>query len=140
MAYKWDPNLETGYIRIDNQHKELFTALNKIIKASQQGKGKEAIFKTIDFLTDYTVMHFSTEEQLMEQSNYPHYLPHKNHHEKFRKAVGTLTHKLDQEGPTKETIELITTTVGNWLVHHIKEVDFHMVVYIKAKTEPGATG
>ena len=134
MAYELDPNLETGYIRIDNQHRELITALNNIIKASQQGKGKEKIFKTVDFLADYTVMHFSTEEQLMEQYNYPHYQLHRSHHDRFKETVGTLTQRLNQEGPTEEMIQLVTTTIGNWLVHHIKKVDFQMATYIKSKS------
>ena len=139
MAYEWDPDLETGYIRIDNQHKELITALNKIIKASQKGKDKEEVFKTINFLTDYTVMHFSTEEQLMKQYNYPHYLPHRSHHDQFKETVSTLTHKLNNEGPTREMIQLVTSTIGDWLVQHIKKADFHMAGYIKSRSDSGTT-
>ena len=139
MAYEWDPALETGYIRIDNQHKELIVALNKIIKASQRGKDKEEIFKTVKFLTEYTVMHFSTEEQLMKQYYYPHYQPHRNHHDEFKETVRMLTDKLNQEGPTKEMIQLVTTTIGNWLAHHIKEADFHLASYINSRDNSSAT-
>jgi len=133
MEYKWDPSLETGYIRIDNQHKDLITALNNIIKASQQGKGKEEIITTVAFLTDYTVMHFSTEEMLMQQFKYPDYLPHKSEHDKFKEIVAKLTKKMNHEGPTEEIVEYITALIGKWLVHHIKDVDFNMAVFIKAK-------
>lgn len=43
----------------------------------KQGKGKKKIEKTLNFLVDYTVLHFSAEEKLMQQKNYPDYTNHK---------------------------------------------------------------
>jgi len=138
MAYQWDLSLETGHAKIDNQHKQLITALNSIIDASQQGKGKEEIFKTIDFLTGYTIMHFSTEEKLQVEYKYPDYLLHKHYHDEFKGTVGELTKKLINEGPTEELIGIVTTTIGNWLLNHIKGDDFRMAAYIKSKEETAA--
>jgi len=135
MEYKWDPSLETGYMRVDNQHKDLIIALNEIIKASQHGKGSEEIINTVSFLADYTVMHFSTEEMLMEQFKYPDYPFHKSQHDQFKDIVGKLTKKLSREGPTEELIKYITTLIGKWLVHHIKDVDFKMAVFLKSKND-----
>ena len=39
MAYQWDSTLETGYEKVDNQHKQLVAALNALIEASKSGKG-----------------------------------------------------------------------------------------------------
>ena len=138
MAYKWDPSLETGHAKVDNQHKQLITALNGIIDASQQGKSKEEIFKTLDFLTGYTVMHFSTEEKLMTTYSYPDYLIHKRYHDDFKGTVGTLTQQLVNEGPTETLIGSVTQTIGNWLLNHIKGDDFRMAAYIKARGDPEA--
>jgi hemerythrin len=138
MAYQWDASLETGHAKIDNQHKQLVSALNSIIEASQQGKGEEEIFKTLDFLTGYTVMHFATEEKLQVQYNYPDYLVHKRYHDEFKVTVGELTKRLQKEGPTEEMIGLVTTTVGNWLLNHIKGDDFRMAAYVKSKGDPEA--
>ena len=137
MAYQWDTSLETGHAKIDNQHKQLITALNNIIEASQQDKGKEEIFKTLDFLTGYTVMHFTTEEKLQVDYNYPDYLIHKRYHDEFKVTVGDLTRRLIKEGPTEEMIGLVTTTIGNWLLNHIKGDDFRMAAFVKSKGDPG---
>ena len=133
MVYQWDDSLATGHEKIDNQHKQLISALNNIIEASKQGKGKEEIFKILDFLTGYTVMHFSTEEKLMKQYDYPDYLKHKRYHDEFKGTVGELTQQLISEGPTDEMIGLVTTTVGNWLLNHIKGDDFKMAAFVKSK-------
>ena len=135
MPYQWDTSLETGHAKIDNQHKQLVAALNSIIEASQGGKGEEEIFKTLDFLTGYTVMHFSTEEKLQLQYNYPDYTTHKRYHDEFKTTVGELTEKLVKEGPTEEMVGLVTAAIGNWLMNHIKGDDFRMAAYIKSKEQ-----
>ena len=133
MAYEWDSSLETGHEKIDNQHKQLVAALNSIISAAQEGKGKEEIFKTLEFLTGYTVMHFSTEEKLQIQYDYPDYLVHKRYHDEFKITVSELTERLVREGPTEEMIGTVTSTIGEWLLNHIKGDDFRMAAFVKAK-------
>ncbi|MDR1576522.1 MAG: bacteriohemerythrin [Treponema sp.] len=133
MAYEWDSSLETGHEKIDNQHKQLIAALNNIVSASAEGKGKEEIFKTVEFLTGYTVMHFSTEEKLQVQYDYPDYLVHKRYHDEFKITVGELTGRLVREGPTEEMIGIVTNAIGEWLLNHIKGDDFRMAAFVKAK-------
>ena len=137
MAYQWDSSLETGHAKIDNQHKQLISALNSIIEASQQGKGSDEIFRTLDFLTGYTVMHFSTEEKLQAEYNYPDYLVHKSYHDEFKVTVGELTKRLVQEGPTEDVIIEVTTVIGKWLLNHIKGDDFRMAAFIKSSGDTG---
>jgi hemerythrin len=132
MAYQWDSSLETGHEKIDNQHKQLIAALNSIIEASAGGKGEAEIFKTLDFLTGYTIMHFSDEEKLQVMYDYPDYLIHKRYHDEFKVTVGELTKRLEKEGPTEEMMNIVTSAVGNWLLNHIKGDDFRMAAYVKA--------
>ncbi|MDR1858065.1 MAG: bacteriohemerythrin [Treponema sp.] len=138
MAYQWDSSLETGHAKIDGQHKQLISSLNSIIDASREGKGKDEIFKTLDFLTGYTIMHFSTEEKLQVEYDYPDYRIHKGYHDDFKVTVGELTKRLVDEGPTEELIGTVTETIGNWLLNHIKGDDFRMAAYVKSKGDPDA--
>jgi hemerythrin len=132
MAYKWDSSLETGYEKVDNQHKQLVAALNNIIEASTSGKGETEIFKTLDFLTGYTIMHFADEEKLQVKYDYPDYLLHKRIHDDFKVTVGELTARLRAEGPSEELVGVVTSAVGDWLLNHIKGDDFRMAAYVKA--------
>jgi hemerythrin len=133
MAYQWDSSLETGHVKIDNQHKQLIAALNNLIDAAKSGKGDAEIFKTLDFLTGYTIMHFSDEEKLQIKYDYPDYLVHKRIHEDFKKTVGDLTKKLRDEGPREELVNTVTDAVGAWLLNHIKGDDFRMAAFVKSK-------
>jgi hemerythrin len=135
MAYQWDSSLETGYEKVDNQHKQLVAALNNLIEASSGGKGEAEIFKTLDFLTGYTIMHFADEEKLQVKYDYPDYLVHKRYHDDFKVTVGELTGRLRQEGPSPEMVQVVTTSIGDWLLNHIKGDDFRMAAYVKAQDQ-----
>ena len=132
MAYKWDSNLETGYEKVDNQHKQLVIAVNNLMEASAQGRGDKAVLETLDFLTGYAIKHFADEEQLQINYNYPDYLSHKRLHDEFKVVVGDLTKQVMEKGPTMEMIDIVSSTVGAWLLNHIKGDDFRMAAFVKA--------
>jgi hemerythrin len=132
MAYKWDSSLESGYDKVDNQHKQLITALNNLMEASSGGKGDMAVMETLDFLTGYAIKHFSDEEQLQIDYEYPDYLNHKRIHEGFKAIVGELVKKVRNEGPTETIISEVSSIVGSWLLNHIKGDDFRMAAFVKA--------
>ena len=131
--YEWDTSLETGHEKIDSQHKQLINALNNLIEAFKKGKGKEEILETMEFLAAYGVMHFSMEEELMVDSGYSEYLLHKRLHDEFKVVLGGLTERLVDEGPTEELIDIVISTIRDWLVNHIKGDDFRMAAYAKTK-------
>jgi hemerythrin len=133
MAYQWDSSLETGHEKIDNQHKQLIAALNNLIEASAGGKGDQEIFKTLDFLTGYTIKHFADEEKIQVDYDYPDYLVHKRYHDEFKVTVGEMTTRIQKEGPTETLIGQVTAAIGAWLLNHIKGDDFRMAAYVKAK-------
>ena len=132
MAYKWDSTLESGYDKVDNQHKQLVTALNNLIEASESGKGDAAVLGTLDFLTGYAIKHFKDEEQLQVDYEYPDYLNHKRIHDSFKGTVGDFIKKVKAEGPTETIINEVSSAVGAWLINHIKGDDFRMAAYVKA--------
>ena len=133
MTYEWDESLETGHEKIDSQHRQLFLTLNSLVEAHEQGKDKDEIFKVLDFLSGYTIMHFTTEEVLQLQYDYPNYETHKQIHDDFKITVEELSKRIIDEGPTAEMIKLVTNTIGEWLVNHIQGDDFVMADYIKER-------
>jgi hemerythrin len=133
MAYQWDSSLETGYDLVDNQHKQLIAAVNALVEASQSGRGDKAVMQTVDFLTGYTIKHFSDEEKLQLKYDYPDYLNHKRIHDDFKVTVTGLTNRLIKEGPTPELVNIVSSAIGAWLLNHIKGDDFRMATYVKAK-------
>jgi len=133
MPYIWNSILETGHKKIDEQHRQLFDALNNIAVAYREERGTKEIFKTLSFLTNYTVMHFSTEEALMQKCGYPEYEKHKKNHDDFKESVLEFLEKFQEEGPSEDLIVTVTAAVGDWLVSHIRVDDKKMVSYAAGK-------
>ena len=138
-AYSWNQDLETGNHQIDEQHKQLVAALNTLHDAARSGKGFTELARALEFLGAYTAKHFADEEKLQRQSGYPDYLRHKRYHDEFRQVARELSSRLVKEGPTDELLTTVYTTIGDWLVHHIKGDDFKMAAFVQSH-DMGRTG
>ena len=130
MAYSWDKSLETGNLSIDMQHKSLIAAINELLEACSQGKGRIEVSKTLDFLQDYVVKHFADEEKLQLQSAYPDYKVHKEKHEAFKVAVKNIVDEFKASGANIQLVAKVNTSVGSWLINHIKTEDKKVAMHI----------
>ncbi|HBV68260.1 MAG TPA: hemerythrin [Clostridiales bacterium] len=131
MAYSWDKSLETGNLEIDSQHRSLVDAVNNLLDACSQGKGRVEVEQTLKFLQDYTVKHFSDEEKLQIKSNYPDYKPHKEKHEAFKKEVNAIAEEYKKGGATIQLVAKVNSSVAGWLISHIKSEDKKVAAHIK---------
>lgn len=130
MPYEWNDDLKTGNTLIDSQHKELIKAINSLMVACSQGKGRAEIERTLIFLEQYTAKHFSDEEKLQLQYRYPDYQNHKRYHEGFKAVVRDLGAQLRAEGPTIALLGQVNARIGDWLIHHIKREDTRVAAHI----------
>lgn len=133
MAFTWTEDLRTGNELIDQQHKQLIQAINELLNACAQGKGRTEVERTMRFLQDYTAKHFADEEQLQQRYRYPDYANHKRYHEAFKQTVRDLAQELQKEGPTIVLVGKLNTSVGGWLLNHIKREDVKVAAHIRAQ-------
>lgn len=135
MAYQWSKNIETGNAMIDAQHKQWLEALNHLLNACAQGKGRDSIRETLLFLQNYTDRHFQDEESLQLQHQFPEYSVHKQYHETFKKVVADIMKEYDQSGPTVALVGKINTNLGGWFINHIQKEDIKVAAHIKSRTQ-----
>ncbi|MDR1047021.1 MAG: hemerythrin family protein [Treponema sp.] len=131
MLYLWDASLETGNATIDEQHKQLFQAVNELIKTCDEGRGTEELKKSLDFLTNYTIKHFFDEEKIQQKYNYPDYANHRQLHEKFKKDVRDLSIKMIMKGASPELLGEVQGKIGDWLLTHIRVQDLRLAAHLK---------
>ncbi|MDR1430077.1 MAG: bacteriohemerythrin [Spirochaetaceae bacterium] len=129
--YRWDDSFVSGVRLIDARHMRLFEAVNRLIDACEQGKGKEELAKSLAFLSNYTVKHFSEEEELQKKYGYAEYASHREIHEAFKETVRDFALELESKGPSEDLVERLKREVGGWLVSHVKVVDLKMAAVIK---------
>lgn len=133
MKYDWTSDLETGNGTIDEQHKQLIAAINNLLDACSQGKGRDSLKETTTFLYDYTSKHFADEEKLQIASQYPDYPNHKQYHEGFKKVVREIMDQLEKEGPSLVLVGKVNSSIGGWLINHIKKEDVKVAAHIRSK-------
>lgn len=126
--FNWSTQYETGILLVDTQHKKLVDAINTLHDAMKEGKGKEKIESTLNFLVEYTVLHFSAEEKLMQQKNYPDFNNHKKVHDKLVDEVKEIKAKYLAG---KILPMQVSTFMSDWLKNHILGTDKKYVPYLK---------
>lgn len=131
MKYVLTPDLHTGNVLIDTEHRELLDAINNLMDACSQGKGKEELTKTLTFLNNYVVKHFADEEKLQVQSRYPNYQPHKKFHETYKADMQALARELATDGYSIAFLGKLNQKVAI-IINHIKQEDKRLATHIKA--------
>lgn len=129
MAISWSDEYATGVSAIDRQHQKLFGYVNQIETYIKNNvyEGKE-IDDLLNFLTDYTLMHFSHEEFCMKEKKCPSAERNKKAHEDF---IGFFTDFKKQYARTpslmrKDLLVKLQRIAEDWLKSHICKIDLHL--------------
>ncbi len=103
---------------IDNDHKAIAEYLNKINVSVRRDESVELLRKLYDEMIDFVVRHFSTEERLMEECQYPDLIAHKSDHAQLIKDAERLRTRLLQGGEM-----FVLQALKDWFVIHIVSFD-----------------
>jgi hemerythrin len=68
---------------MDDQHGILMDTLNELRLAVVRGRNREEVSQLLKQLIDFTRMHFWSEEQLMEQFDFPGLTEHRSEHQRL---------------------------------------------------------
>lgn len=131
MAIQWRDSYAIGIKEIDDEHKQLFAAIDKLFTACSQGKGKEEVGNTLTFLEDYTKVHFTDEQKLHIKYEYPEKNTHKDIHDNFLKDLDALKKQFKEEGASVLFISTVNKKVVDWLIHHIGNSDKAFASFVK---------
>ncbi len=86
------------------------------------GKGRESVRECLEFMADYTVDHFFTEEDHMPKHEYPEYGEHKLACVELTARVAAFIKTYAQEGVTTELLPTAILVHGNWTRDHIRDM------------------
>ncbi len=123
MPLVWTDAMRTGSVEIDFQHRELIRQVESLHEAMRQGRGKEELARTLDFMAQYVKRHFAAEEALMERVQCPAAQENKDAHGKLIERLGELRRKFDQEGANTTLLLEMYQELSKWLANHICKVD-----------------
>jgi methyl-accepting chemotaxis protein/hemerythrin len=120
---QWSDDLSVNISRIDSQHKQLVTLINRLNGAMSDGTAKDAALQILNELAEYTVNHFGTEEELFETYDFPQKESHKKIHRELVAKV--VAFKTDFESGKAMLSRDLMIFLKEWLINHIKGTDAH---------------
>ncbi len=119
--FQWEDKYSVGIQSIDNQHKELFRILEKLLEAMKKGLANEITTQIIMELESYALIHFQKEEFFFQRFNFQGSVAHITEHQKFLQKVVSLKSDI-KSGKITLTFELLNF-LKDWIDHHILVID-----------------
>ena len=126
---EWNDSFSVGDTLMDAHHQVFFQMIEEF--RNTPDKGDRVVMKRyVDFLVEYTAMHLSAEEALMQEAGYPELDRHKSVHDAFARKVVAVADSLgDKQSPI--TGDEVLAIVQDWLVKHIMDEDKRYTPYIQ---------
>ena len=131
----WKDAYSIGVDQVDDQHQQLFEQVNKLISMTKENKSQAKIEEVLDFLAQYTVNHFETEEEIQQNYDYPDYERHQEIHNNFVAEVQAAQKKLAQGEMGSADLVKLNKMVSRWLVNHVKGIDQELGAHIAQHQE-----
>lgn len=120
---EWTPDLAVDEGKIDEQHRELFKRISKLVSAIKSKTCKHEIGPTTAFLEEYIIEHFRDEQEMMREAGYPDFEEHRAIHEKFISDFNELKKNLESESSNYTKSVYTNQIVVDWILEHIQEMD-----------------
>ncbi|NLJ80687.1 MAG: hemerythrin family protein [Firmicutes bacterium] len=130
---RWTSDLAVGVKEIDDQHKIWFKKAGQLFEAGKDRRAKEVIGELLQFLDEYTKMHFADEEKFMREINYPGYAEQKKAHSEFIQRLKKLRQDYEASGGSITVIIQANKMVVNWLIGHISRMDRKIGEFVKSQ-------
>ena len=118
---EWKDEYSVGIDSIDRQHKKLLNLINQLQTAVDYSTGEEFEREALDELVDYTKTHFTYEEGLMKDNDYPDFEPHKAQHEEMVAHVKETLSEYEKDQDT--AMNNAAKFLRKWLINHINGTD-----------------
>lgn len=133
VKFEWNEIYELGIQEIDLQHKKLISISNELYDIATKGDVnlKITMSKILKNLTDYTVYHFTSEEEFMKKYGYQGAPMHKIAHDNFVAEVTQQIKNLS-EG-SQEDVLIFYDYIANWILAHIAKADKIWAAFVKEK-------
>ena len=123
----WTDSLSLGHLDMDGQHRQLVALANALNEAMLQNADEEVLRRQFAGLLSYTAMHFTSEERLMSEADYPAAVQHRKEHERL---LLDLYRMRSSYGPGAQEILQTLSVLQSWLKDHIGSADRKLAEYL----------
>lgn len=131
--FPWNDHFNTGLVEVDQQHRKLVQLLNLLASHVAYRADLQQLNAVLDDLTDYTIYHFQTEEDIWRTylAGDADEIGHRAIHGSFVETIQNLKHDLALK-PTEQVLQDALTFLAGWLASHILEADKQLAFTVLA--------
>ena len=132
----WCDKYAVGVPGIDDDHKELFAAVNELEWAIGRNADAAEMVVLLKELVDRTRKHFADEEAAMRDAKYPGLALHVANHQRLQEKVEAFAARHSQSGSQMNQHAL--NFLRDWLVSHIENDDRRLGEWLKDSARDAA--
>ncbi len=131
MAYfEWNSQVELGNPILDAHHKRLFALSEAVARSLTETTELRHLAGALQELIEFTREHFTAEERIMRQANYPNTEVHSEFHTLLLAELEQYWLKIQQEGNANLTVTGLVAFLWHWLILHIDSADREVVKWL----------
>ncbi|MEW6720995.1 MAG: bacteriohemerythrin [Thermodesulfobacteriota bacterium] len=131
---EWNQNLSTGIVEIDEQHKELFRRINRLLAGVEENRDADEIRELFLFFDQYVFRHFGDEERYIDQlemRGYGEAAGHRSQHQAFTRDFSAYRADLTGGAGDALLIAEFRKFMTNWWTLHILKTDQGLGAFMK---------
>ena len=128
--FQWKNQYSLDIKFIDDQHRSLVRIIAELRRNLLKGTPADITEDALSSLVDYTIYHFSNEEELFVLYNYPDFQTHKKQHDELTRQILHVQNNIKNKSATLSH-ELMDFLI-NWLENHILNEDKKFGMYLKS--------
>ena len=127
----WNHTCSVGVKAMDDQHGVLMDTLNEVRVALIHGSGREQISAGLSRLVEFTRMHFSSEERLLEQHGFPGVAEHRDAHQRLLGEIEGAALRAQHSDDLH--LHSLLEFLRDWYMTHIEDLDSQYGVWLNER-------
>lgn len=116
---------------MNDTHLEEILIINRLETAAKNNNIEE-VPVILKELLEHTVMHFSGEEDMMEEALFPAFKMHKSEHDRHLHELKSVIKYFDEHKDTRAISAYIEGNLAPWLKHHIETMDTMTALFLES--------
>lgn len=121
---------------MNDTHLEEILIINKLDDAAKSNE-TEAVQEILKELLEHTIMHFSDEEDMMEEALFPAFKMHKSEHDRHLHELRSIIQYFQEHKDINAIHAYIEGNLTQWLINHIETMDTVTAVFLQSGSMEG---
>ena len=134
VILEWSNQLATEHPLIDEQHQAMIAMINHLHICITEPMQRPEFSARLELLCNYAMEHFATEEQLMQQQNYPHLARHQAQHALLTQQAYALNQRF--LGGDLPLVSTVSESLREWFMDHIQGEDRELGLFLLQQRTP----